>query len=59
MMSTKLIKSEPQLKQDIKTESGHLGHPKEPPQPLGSYTGMYQRSIMPPSVHSREEELRL
>lgn len=64
ILPSKLMKTEPSVK-EIKTEpSSHPMHPKEPPvQSMGSYPSMYQRhpvGVPPqPSQHmSREEDVR-
>lgn len=72
MLSSKLIKSEPMIKQEIKQEPNipqqqqqqpqqHLVHPKDlPVQSLGAYPGLYQRHpISLAQQHlSRDEDLR-
>ncbi|XP_053697920.1 zinc finger protein 609 isoform X2 [Sabethes cyaneus] len=73
MASAKLIKSEPTLIKDIKTESGHSMHSKEQPppgqspgqSPLSTYGGMFPRhglnvgpSSQAPQHLSREDDLR-
>ncbi|XP_055540304.1 zinc finger protein 609 isoform X2 [Wyeomyia smithii] len=73
MASTKLIKSEPAMIKDIKTESGHSIHPKDQPSagqspgqtPLSTYGGMFPRhglnvgsSSQPPQHLNREDDLR-
>ncbi|XP_058455502.1 mucin-2 isoform X2 [Malaya genurostris] len=73
MVPTKLIKSEPVVVKDIKTETTHSMHTKEQPpqgQPTGqssisAYGGMFQRhslnmapSSQPPQHMNREEDLR-
>lgn len=74
MVPTKLIKSEPIVVKDIKTEGGHSMHPKDQPAPgpqpgqpsISAYGGgMFQRHGLnvgppnqPPQHMNRDEELR-
>lgn len=71
LIPTKLIKSEPNMDKDIKTESGHSLHAKDQPgqqsghAPNSAYSGMFQRhgintgtTAQPPQHINREEDSR-